>query len=86
MWIPRLQGLWLGVPRNCVLEDRHHLSTQCPPVQFWDGMEENRIHSLFLSSYVKSEEGVKMQKTPLRKGLGSGSLEPAASSSWVPGK
>lgn len=49
-------------------------------------MEENRIHSLFLSSYVKSEEGVKMQKTPLRKGLGLDSLEPAASYSWVPGK
>lgn len=54
----------------------------CPQLRFWEGMEGNRIHSLFLSSSFKCEDGVQMQMPPLRGAWAQPAW--AASYRWSP--
>lgn len=54
-----------------------------PRIRFWEGMEENRIHSLFLSSSFKCEDGaVQRQMPPLRGAWAQTAW--AASYRWSP--
>ena len=53
-------------PLGLCAGDGHRPRIRCPQLWFWEGMEENRIHSLFLSSSFKCEDGAQRQMPPLR--------------------
>lgn len=70
-------------PLGLCAGDSHCPRIRCPQLRFWEGMEENRIHSLFLSSSFKCEDGVQRQMPPLR-GAWAQTAWAAASHRWSP--
>ena len=78
---PQPWGLWLGT-LGFVCWGQPPPQHWCPQLRFWEGMEGNRIHSLFLSSSFKCEDGVQMQMPPLRGAWAQPAW--AASYRWSP--
>ena len=69
----RVPGGVVWHPLGLCAGDGHRPRIRCPQLWLCEGMEENSIHSLFLSSSFKCEGGVQRQMSPLRA-LGSDSL------------
>lgn len=67
MWVPSLGDCSLA-PVGLCAGDSLLPSTRCPQLWFWEGMEEDRVHSLFLSNSSKCEDGgqTQVQVPPLR--------------------